>query len=138
MLLHRYQYAIFALYTTSQPIVTTLEGTWNVFLLYLFLTQFQFVAAGALQGIGEQFFGSVATFVGYWFIAIPVAAYLVFGVGLGVKGLWMGAATAAVFLVVVFTSKFLLTDWKHVIQAAVTRQENERLAYLKDMEPTLK
>lgn len=48
LLLHRYQYAIFSLYTTDPTIVAALEETWHVFLFYLLLIQFQFVAAGAL------------------------------------------------------------------------------------------
>jgi len=137
ILLRSYKYEIFALYTENRSIIGTLESTWNAFLLFLLLIQFQFVAAGALQGIGDQFFGSVATFVGYWLIAVPVGAYLVFGTKLGVEGIWIGSIAASVFLVVVFTAKFLMTDWKKVIEASVKRQEIERIAYLKDMKRSL-
>lgn len=78
------------------------------------------------------------TFIGYWLIALPLAAFFVFKLDLGVKGLWMGSAAASIFLCVVFTAKFFSTDWKKVIEAAVKRQETERLAYLKDMEQSEK
>lgn len=52
----------------------------------------QVTMAGALRGLGDATVPMIVTTVGYWFLALPFGYALVFKVGLGAQGMWMGFA----------------------------------------------
>jgi MATE family multidrug resistance protein len=50
----------------------------------------QGVGAGILRGAGEAHFTFAANMVAYWVVGLPLVLLLVFGVGLGIAGMWLG------------------------------------------------
>lgn len=52
----------------------------------------QVVGGGILRGLGSTRPAAVFNFVGYYVLALPIAAALAFSAGLGVAGLWWGLA----------------------------------------------
>ena len=52
---------------------------------------------GILRGAGKQLVGSVANVVAYYAIGLPMAWYLCFNCGLGVKGLMIGVVSGTLF-----------------------------------------
>jgi MATE family multidrug resistance protein len=50
----------------------------------------QVVAGGVLRGLGDTRAPMLANLLGYWFVAIPLSAYLGFHLQLGPAGLWWG------------------------------------------------
>ncbi|WP_035957868.1 MATE family efflux transporter [Bryobacter aggregatus] len=50
----------------------------------------QVVATGALRGKGDTHAPFLAGIVGYWVLGLPLGAWLCFGAGFGVAGLWIG------------------------------------------------
>lgn len=58
------------------------------------ITQFadaaQNIAVGLLRGIDQAGAGFRATLIGYWAVGLPAAAFLAFGLGWGLVGLWIG------------------------------------------------
>ncbi len=50
----------------------------------------QVVAIGALRGAADTRFPAVIALVGYWFLGLPLAAFLAFRTDLGPRGLWWG------------------------------------------------
>jgi multidrug resistance protein, MATE family len=55
------------------------------------------VLGGTLRGAGRQEIGAIANLSAFWLLGLPLAGFLAFQKDLGVKGLWMGLATAASF-----------------------------------------
>ena len=68
----------------------------------------QVVGGGILRGMGRTIPGAVINLVGYYILALPVAAAMCFGRGHGLQGLWWGlslglaAVAAALVLWIVF------------------------------------
>jgi len=54
----------------------------------------QVVAFGVLRGAGDVHVPSVANFVGYWILGLPVGWLLAFRLGLGARGIWIGLVVA--------------------------------------------
>ncbi len=52
----------------------------------------QVVASGALRGVADTRVPMVLTLVGFWFVGLPVSAWLGFRTGLGPPGIWWGLA----------------------------------------------
>lgn len=52
----------------------------------------QVVASGALRGVADTRVPMVLTLVGFWFVGLPVSAWLGFGTDLGPPGIWWGLA----------------------------------------------
>ena len=71
----------------------------------------QAVAAGILRGIGDTLTPMAINLVGFWFIGLPVSAYLSFREGMGTVGLWVGMVVAlgivCVFLIARVNRRFL-------------------------------
>lgn len=56
----------------------------------------QVVSFGVLRGAGDTTMPSVANVVGYYMVGLPFGAWLAWGLGLGVIGVWWGYVTALV------------------------------------------
>ncbi len=54
----------------------------------------QVVSIGVLRGAADTRFPAVIALVGFWFIGLPLAAYLAYQVELGPRGLWWGITLA--------------------------------------------
>jgi MATE family multidrug resistance protein len=63
----------------------------------------QVVGGGILRGMGRTRPAAVFNLLGYYFFALPLAWYMTFELGLGLRGLWfglaIGLATVALMLV---------------------------------------
>lgn len=74
--------------------------------LFLAFDCVQIIASRALRGLHDTTMPAWISFVGYWVIAVPVAALLAFPLGLEGPGLWsgmaLGLAVAAVWLALRF------------------------------------
>ncbi len=68
---------------------------WGVQLLFLvgffqFFDGAQVILAGVLRGLSVTRPASIAIFIGYWIIGIPLGYYLAFKNGMESKGMWVG------------------------------------------------
>jgi MATE family, multidrug efflux pump len=61
----------------------------------------QGVTTGVLRGLGDTRTAMLANVVGHWVIGLPVAAFMAFGVGWGVIGLWAGLSISLTLVGVV-------------------------------------
>jgi MATE family multidrug resistance protein len=67
----------------------------------------QSVGAGVLRGAGETAFTFRVNVIGHWFVGLPVAIGLCFGLHLGVVGLWLGLSAGLTVVAVALVWKFL-------------------------------
>lgn len=53
-------------------------------------------AHGILRGIGKQSIGGPANLIAYYVISLPLGLALAFGLGWGLKGLWIGVTVGLI------------------------------------------
>lgn len=84
---------LFARLFTSDPgviaVVTLLLPIAGVFQIFDGL---QVAGAGALRGVGDTRVPMLMNLVGFWFVGLPISAWLGFSAGAGPQGVWWGLA----------------------------------------------
>ena len=63
----------------------------------------QAVATGVLRGLGETRMAMIVNLAGHWLIGLPIAYWLCFSLGMGVRGLWLGLSTGLIVCGIVLT-----------------------------------
>lgn len=78
--------------------------------------------AGCLRGQGRQHIGSALNILVYYAIAVPLALYLAFEAGLGLRGLWIGIGVG-VFILAMAEGYFVLfrSNWSQILLDAERR-----------------
>jgi len=64
--------------------------------VFQFFDGVQVTAIGALRGSGNTHIAMITDFVGWWLIGLPLGAWLCFGRGWGVRGLWFGLSAGLI------------------------------------------
>ncbi len=64
--------------------------------VFQFFDGVQVTAIGALRGSGNTRIAMIADLLGWWLIALPLGAWLCFGRGWGVRGLWFGLSAGLI------------------------------------------
>jgi MATE family multidrug resistance protein len=70
----------------------------------------QVVAAHALRGLSDTKVPMIMAIFGYWFVGLPVAWLLGFVLNLRGVGIWLGLATALLFVAVLLMGRFALRE----------------------------
>jgi len=78
----------------------------------------QGVGAGVLRGAGETRFTFATNMVAYWAIGLPLTLLLVFGLGLGVIGLWSAFVAALTVVAASLVRRFLLVTSREITPLA--------------------
>ncbi len=96
-----------ALYTDELAVITTAASILPIAAAFQLFDGVQVVGGGILRGTGKTVPAAVFNLVGYYVLALPLAAWLTFPAGLGLTGIWWGlvlglavVATALVLWVV--------------------------------------
>ncbi|KAM3137911.1 hypothetical protein pb186bvf_009992 [Paramecium bursaria] len=73
---------------------------------------------GILKGLNKSRIVTISTFVSYYLIGIPFIIVLTFdwGVGLGLKGIWLGFGIANATLLIFYIILIIRTDWNKQAQ----------------------
>ncbi|CAH2222681.1 multidrug and toxin extrusion 2-like [Pelobates cultripes] len=79
------------------------------------------LCGGILQGSGKQTVGAVVTAVGHYIIGLPLGIGLMFGLKLGVIGLWSGMMVANLLQVTFFVTYILRMNWSKACEEAQIR-----------------
>jgi MATE family multidrug resistance protein len=64
--------------------------------VFQFFDGVQVTAIGALRGSGNTRIAMITDFVGWWLLGLPLGAWLCFGRGWGVRGLWFGLSAGLI------------------------------------------
>uniref|UniRef100_A0A8C5HND7 Multidrug and toxin extrusion protein n=1 Tax=Gouania willdenowi TaxID=441366 RepID=A0A8C5HND7_GOUWI len=79
------------------------------------------VIGGVVRGVGKPLTGALCSLVGYYFLGIPIGITLMFVVGLGIVGLWVGLCIC-VYVQALFLIIFICRlDWNKAAQEALMR-----------------
>jgi MATE family multidrug resistance protein len=93
---------------TDVPAVIGLGST-----LLMLAAVFQFadgtqtVAMASLRGLQDTRVPMLLAMLAYWLLGVPLGAWLAFGRGLGVPGIWMGLMAGLTVAAVLLTTRFL-------------------------------
>lgn len=78
------------LFTDDPAVVATGSALVRVAAAFQLFDGLQVVATGALRGLGDTRTPMLSNLIGHWVLALPIATYFGFSLGLGVIGLWAG------------------------------------------------
>jgi MATE family multidrug resistance protein len=67
----------------------------------------QTVAMASLRGLRDTRVPMLLAMLAYWLLGVPLGAWLAFGCGLGVPGIWMGLMAGLTVAAVLLTARFL-------------------------------
>jgi MATE family multidrug resistance protein len=67
----------------------------------------QTVAMASLRGMQDTRVPMLLAMLAYWLVGVPLGAWLAFGHGLGVPGIWMGLMAGLTLAAVLLTTRFL-------------------------------
>lgn len=67
----------------------------------------QAIGSGALRGLGETRFASIANVVAHWAIGLPIAIGLGFFAGKGIEGIWWGLSAGLTAVAIALVARFV-------------------------------
>ncbi len=92
-------------FTSDAPVVAMASSLLVLAAIFQLFDGAQVVSIGALRGLKDVRAPAVLAGVSYWGIAMPLGAWLCFGVKWGAVGFWIGLATGLAFAAVVLTTR---------------------------------
>jgi len=116
---------------TNDPKVMKVANDAVPFLsLFAMIDGMQGVASGVLRGAGKQFIGAVANIIAFYVIGLPMAWFLCFKHGLGVRGLMMGISFGTFFQVVVLL--VLILGFENYVYSALSTEVKHKMIKFHD------
>ncbi|XP_039549706.1 multidrug and toxin extrusion protein 1-like [Pimephales promelas] len=109
------------IFTTEEEIVSRVS---KVMVMYGFFHLFDAIAAitgGIVRGSGKQLLGALCNIVGYYFVGLPIGVSLMFALGMGIVGLWIGFFGCVFLQSLFFIILICKLDWKKATQEALIR-----------------
>ncbi len=101
-------------FTDDEAVITTGVTLLRIAALFQLFDGVQVVASGILRGTGDTKVPMLANLVGHWMIGLPLGAFLAFGAGAGLYGLWAGLCVGLISVAV-----FLLVAWMRRVRGLV-------------------
>ncbi|KAK7143811.1 hypothetical protein R3I93_014845 [Phoxinus phoxinus] len=109
------------IFTTEKEIVFRVS---EVMIMYGFFHLFDAISGitgGIIRGAGKQLLGALCNIVGYYFVGFPIGVSLMFGLGMGIVGLWIGFFGCLFIQSFFFIILICKLDWKKATQEALIR-----------------
>ena len=131
---YTFKHQIVAVFTTD-PAVDELANKCFFIIMLAFLPDcIQGSIQGVIRALDVQKQASYLAIAAFYLCSIPMACILVFKVGMGVEGLWIGMACGILLQGIFYTTLVLRTDWQEVAYEAVARIEREEADRIKQNE----
>ncbi|KAG9077460.1 hypothetical protein FS749_010646 [Ceratobasidium sp. UAMH 11750] len=115
------RFRLAGLFNNDEAVVRLVSGIVPLLAAYQIVDGIAAVTAGILRACGKIATGAVSNFIGYYILGIPLGIYLAFVHHLGLNGLWIGLATALLFVAVALYSVILRLDWDVQVREAKER-----------------
>jgi len=117
---------IVRIYTPDAVVIEAATGLLFVGAFFQLFDGLQTVATGALRGAGDTRTPMICHLVFYWFLGLPLGAFLCFRMEWGAKGLWAGLCAALILIGTVLLyfwhrkeQSFVAGDTKMVVREAI-------------------
>jgi MATE family multidrug resistance protein len=117
---------IVRIYTPDAVVIEAATGLLFVGAFFQLFDGLQTVATGALRGAGDTRTPMICHLVFYWFLGLPLGAFLCFRMEWGTKGLWAGLCAALILIGTVLLyfwhrkeQSFMAGDTKMVVREAI-------------------
>ncbi|TRY57320.1 hypothetical protein DNTS_008902, partial [Danionella cerebrum] len=108
-------------FTTDREIVERLSDVMVLYSLYHIPDAISGVTCGIVRGTGKQPLGALCNIVAYYLIGLPVGASLMFGLEMGIVGLWTGILACALTQTILLNILVYKIDWNKATQEALIR-----------------
>jgi MATE family multidrug resistance protein len=99
--------AIAGIFTHAAPVIALASALLSLAALFQFADGTQVIAMASLRGLQDTRVPLVLAMLAYWLLGVPLAAFLTFGCGLGVRGIWLGLMAGITAAAVMLTTRFL-------------------------------
>ena len=86
------------IYTPDQAVIRMAVSLLAVAAVFQLFDGLQVVATGALRGAGETHVPMITNLISYWFLGLPIGAYLCFRLHWGAAGMWAGLCVGLVLI----------------------------------------
>lgn len=110
--------AIARLMTDDPAVAAAAAPLLRVAALFQIADGIQGAGAGVLRGAGETRFTFLANLLGHWALGLPAVLVLVFGLGLGVVGLWWGFVAGLFAVAIALLWRFLSVSSREIVPLA--------------------
>jgi MATE family multidrug resistance protein len=101
------------IYTTDKAVINIASQLLIIAALFQLFDGTQVVGLGILRGMGDVNIPTIATFLAYWVVGIPVGYILGLKLGLGVKGVWYGLVLGLMASSMLMYLRFRYISKKH-------------------------
>lgn len=109
-LLFRYQ--LVRLYSNDPEVINIFISASFVFSVELFTDLFQGSMAGMLRGLGFQKNATIANFISYWIIMLPLSYIFAFHWNMGLMGVWLGVPIGSSILLLSYLVMIFRASWR--------------------------
>lgn len=122
------------LFTQEESVISIIEDTIWVLLIYISFDTIHGVQSGIIRGLGLQGYGSLYTLISYYGIGMPLALYLAFSKNMELQGLWLGFAIACVALDTGFTFIIMCPNWTKIAEKMRENLDNGKAVRTSEVE----
>ena len=98
---------IAGLFTHAPAVIALSASLLTLAAFFQFADGAQVVAMGSLRGLPDTRVPMLLAMLAYWLLGVPLGAWLAFGRGLGVPGIWMGLMGGLTVAAALLTTRFL-------------------------------
>lgn len=99
--------AIARIYATDADVIALVGIILPIAALFQLFDGTQVVSFGVLRGLGDLRVPALFNVVGYWFAGLPLAGVLIFGLGWGLPGMWVGYTCALAIVATLLVARLL-------------------------------
>jgi MATE family multidrug resistance protein len=106
------------LYTPDPGVIAMAAMLLPIAAVFQVFDGLQVVGAGVLRGAADTRFSAVVALVGYWFLGLPLGAWLAFRTSEGPQGLWWGLTTGLAIVALLLLARILHRFRGHIAPVA--------------------
>ena len=107
------------IYTTDKRVITIASQLLIIAAFFQLFDGTQVVGLGILRGMGDVNIPTIATFLAYWVVGIPVGYVLGLRMHMGVKGVWYGLVLGLMVSSALMYLRFRYISKKHRVKAGM-------------------
>lgn len=112
------------LYTDSKEIIIVFQKLMPLVAALAFLDGIQTFTGALMRSVGKQLSGSIVNFLGYYLLAIPIAAGLGFGAKWKLFGVWCGLVAGLLGASIGYCTLIARIDWNEEARKAKERVDS--------------